>query len=50
MGLVEEIAAAFEVENDDGRIEAAEANFETDRELNPQISNPLLLNNSFFIK
>ena len=45
MGLVEEIAAAFEVENDDGIIEAAESNFENDREINPQISNPLLLNN-----
>ena len=45
MGLVEEIAASFEVENDDDSIEAAEANFETDREQNPLISNPILLNN-----
>ena len=47
MGLVEEIAAAFEVENDDDRIEAAEANFEIDREQNPLISNPILLNNRY---
>ena len=32
MGLVEEIAASFELENDDGMIEAADANFEIDRE------------------
>ena len=46
MGLVEEIAASFEIENDDGRIKAADANFEIDREQNPLISNPILLNNN----
>ena len=45
MGLVEDIAASFEDENDDDRIEAADANFEIDREFNPIISNPILLNN-----
>ena len=46
MGLVEEIASSFEDEKDDDRIEAANANFETDREYNPFISNPILLNNN----
>ena len=45
MGLVEEIASSFEDENDDDRIKAADAYFEIDREYDPIISNPILLNN-----
>ena len=45
MGLVEDIAASFEDENDDDRTKAADANFEIDREYDPIISNPILLNN-----
>ena len=45
MGLVEKNADAFGAENDECISEVAESNFENDRELNPQISNPLLLNN-----
>ena len=44
MGLVEEIASSFENENDD-MDEAANANFDKDRETNPIKSNPKLSNN-----
>ena len=44
MGLVEEIASSFETENDD-MDEAANANFDNDREIHPIISNPKLSNN-----
>ena len=44
MGLVEEIATAVENENDDVD-EAANANFDNDRENHPNISNPKLSNN-----
>ena len=44
MGLVEEIATSFETENDD-MDEAANANFDNDRENHPNMSNPNLFNN-----
>ena len=44
MGLVEEISPSFEDENDDLN-EAADANFDIDREHYPLRSNPILTNN-----
>ena len=44
MGLVEEIVSSFETEKEDIN-EAANANFDNDREYNPNTSNPNLSNN-----
>ena len=45
MGPVEEIRVPFGDENDDNVSEAANANFDHDRELDPIESNPNLINN-----
>ena len=46
MGPVEEIRVPFGGENDENVSKAANANFDHDRELDPNESNPNLLNNS----
>ena len=45
MGLVEEIYTPAGIENDELGTEAANANFDKDRETNPIKSNPKLSNN-----